>query len=276
MSQPNFYAVIPATVRYCEGLMPAAKLLYGEITALCTERGHCWASNSYFAGLYGVSEFTVSRWISLLEQHGFVRVKIDKVHGNQRFIYINDAIPLLRKSARGIAEKRKTLLTKSARPIDEKRKQSNTVSNEESITLKVRTDDEKNHDFENQKKEAPPIPARPPKELFAHSEWASNHGGFAAEIQSRFPAVPSDTDFQYYFSRCLDWSNSKPATSDDWVKIAAKFILDDQRRGELHTYQPSSHATRKSSGPSRPIIDTARISARARETARRLGYPSGE
>jgi len=70
-NQPNFYAIIPASVRYDETLMPNAKLLYGELTAMCNAEGFCWAENSYFAGLYSVSIYTISRWISQLEKGGY-------------------------------------------------------------------------------------------------------------------------------------------------------------------------------------------------------------
>ena len=62
-SQPSFYAIIPAHVRYCKELEAGAKLLYGELTALASEYGYCWASNKYLAELYEVDQRTIQRWI---------------------------------------------------------------------------------------------------------------------------------------------------------------------------------------------------------------------
>lgn len=74
----NYYAIIPANVRYDSDLPATARLLYGEITALCNERGYCWATNSYFADLYEVTNRTASSWISLLAKKGYIHVKIIK------------------------------------------------------------------------------------------------------------------------------------------------------------------------------------------------------
>lgn len=70
--QRSYYAIIPANVRHDKDLAPNAKLLYGEITALCNEKGYCWASNQYFAELYGVSVLSVKRWVNSLVTKGYV------------------------------------------------------------------------------------------------------------------------------------------------------------------------------------------------------------
>lgn len=70
--QRSYYAIIPANVRYDKDLAPNAKLLYGEITALCNEKGFCWASNQYFAELYGVSVLSIKRWVNSLVTKGYV------------------------------------------------------------------------------------------------------------------------------------------------------------------------------------------------------------
>lgn len=83
-----YYAVITAPVRYDPELSSTAKLLYGEITSLCRAKGYCWATNSHFAELYGVSESTISRLISQLEKRGHIRVETVAIAtGSERRIY---------------------------------------------------------------------------------------------------------------------------------------------------------------------------------------------
>ena len=88
--QKNYFAIIPASVRYDNNLKPISKLLYGEITALCNEKGYCWASNSYFAELYEVSNNTISSSIKQLEECGHIKCVYDKTQQNndKRRIFI--------------------------------------------------------------------------------------------------------------------------------------------------------------------------------------------
>lgn len=73
---PNYYAIIPADVRYDADLPPLAKLLYGELTALCDSRGFCWASNRYFADLFKVTETTIQNHIGSLVKRGYIRREV--------------------------------------------------------------------------------------------------------------------------------------------------------------------------------------------------------
>lgn len=81
--QKAYYAIIPANVRYDKDLVPNAKLLYGEITALCNEKGHCWASNQYFAELYNVSDRTIKNWISQLADKGYIQRSVKYREGTK-------------------------------------------------------------------------------------------------------------------------------------------------------------------------------------------------
>lgn len=74
---PSYYAIIPANVRYDERLTANAKLLYGEITALCNDKGYCWATNEYFANLYKVSKVSISGWIKNLADCGYIHIQLD-------------------------------------------------------------------------------------------------------------------------------------------------------------------------------------------------------
>ena len=70
--KPNYYAIIPAEVRYSKALTPNAKLLYAEITALCNMNGKCTASTEYFCKLYEVSRGAVQNWLKMLDDNGYI------------------------------------------------------------------------------------------------------------------------------------------------------------------------------------------------------------
>ena len=76
IEKPNFYAILPADVRYDNRLSAKEKLLYAEITALSNKEGYCWANNTYFANLYNASNRTIITCINNLVDLGYVDRKL--------------------------------------------------------------------------------------------------------------------------------------------------------------------------------------------------------
>ena len=73
--KPNYYAIIPAEIRYDNELSSSEKLFYGEITALTGKTGECWANNKYFSDLYNVTPKSVSLWLNHLQEKEYINIK---------------------------------------------------------------------------------------------------------------------------------------------------------------------------------------------------------
>ena len=112
-TKPAYYAIIPANVRYDKNLSSSEKVFYGEITALSSKTGECWASNSYFADLYQVSTATISAWVKKLSNAEYIDVlyerqgkqitkRIIKLRGGQN---IDNPIQNGQKIERGVVNK---------------------------------------------------------------------------------------------------------------------------------------------------------------------------
>jgi len=85
MDKPTYYTIIPAEVRYNKKISANEKVLYSEIFTLAQKDGTCFASNGFFADLYGVHKTTISKWISTLKEHNLIKIsynidsgKVDK------------------------------------------------------------------------------------------------------------------------------------------------------------------------------------------------------
>ena len=117
----SYYAIIPANVRYDKNLTPNAKLLYGEITALCNEKGYCWAENKYFADLYGVSLKSISVWIKSLVDKGYIQSEIIYKE-NSKEIYARQLTIAIPPYGRNLPYPQK----KSSIPMEENFKDNNT------------------------------------------------------------------------------------------------------------------------------------------------------
>mgnify|MGYP003648936012 CR=1 FL=1 len=97
MTKPNYYAIIPAEVRYSKKLTPNAKLLYAEITALCNMNGKCTASTDYFCRLYEVSRGSIQNWLKMLEDNGYITRAVKYRQGSKEIL--SRSIKLLDKGS---------------------------------------------------------------------------------------------------------------------------------------------------------------------------------
>ncbi len=124
----SYYAIIPAIVRYDKTLTANAKLLYGEITALCNEKGYCWASNNYFAELYNCTPQAISKWINQLLKSGYVSVQMIKSGESikERRIYLAVAI---NECLTGYQQKFQEVSTNDEGGYQQKFKENNTGIN---------------------------------------------------------------------------------------------------------------------------------------------------
>lgn len=87
INKPSYYAIIPAKVRYDNTLIPNAKLLYAEVTALSNMNGKCIASTQYFANLYNVSRVSIQKWLKQLEDNKHINRKVIYKDGTKQILH---------------------------------------------------------------------------------------------------------------------------------------------------------------------------------------------
>ena len=140
--KPNFFAILPATVRYDKKLKPIERIFYAEITALSNKQGHATASNSYFEKVFEVSKATASRYINNLVKLGYVRSEIQRDENKQ--IVSRKLYPLMDSNSKLTIPIDQTINTPIDQtintPIDQTSKENNTSINNTSnnnITLEA-------------------------------------------------------------------------------------------------------------------------------------------
>jgi uncharacterized phage protein (TIGR02220 family) len=231
----SYYSIIPASVRYDKELSDKAKLLYGEISALCNEQGYCWATNSYFAELYEVTRETISRLIKQLSDKNYIYLEFEI--DNSRKIYLQCSyeykheisIPLLTKKSIGIDENINSIKNNTINTIKEKE-----IYKEKEKAQRLK--DQKTFSSNNNKKERE---ITPPKEKEKDSKV-----GVAREVIAylnekagkRYSDVPSNTkiivarlneknykleDFKNVIDKKVEqWGNS---TMDQYLRPSTLF-----------------------------------------------------
>lgn len=101
---PNYYAVLPANIRYADDLSCLQKLLYAEITALSNKDGFCYASNQYFADLYKKDPTWVSKSISDMQKKWYLKLDRENSSWFVRKIFVWE-LKILKKSIKTTCRK---------------------------------------------------------------------------------------------------------------------------------------------------------------------------
>lgn len=207
----SYYAIIPANIRYDESLPPNAKLLYGEITALCNAEGYCWASNKYFADLYEVSQFTISRWINALANRGYITSQIVYKKGTKQI------------DKRYIQIRQYPIDEISNTPIDEISKDNNTSSNTTfNTTDEYISKPEKTPEKPKQKQFTPPT---------------------LEEVQAYCKERKNNVDAQkfYDFYSAADWHDSNGDKVKSWKQKVITWEGNRGKSNKAHQAQGSGN-----------------------------------
>lgn len=235
----SYYAIIPANIRYDTRLKANAKLLYGEITALCNEKGFCWASNDYFSDLYGVNKETISRWISELIKYEYITREIVYKEGSSqilnRYLRINQ-YPIDEKDNRYPQKRQYPIDEKINTPIDEKVKDNNTSINNTNNT-NVHSVKKLRDDFEKLWKL---YPRKKGKEAaFKHYKKAIKSGSSNKEIQEGILEYQKEIKFnqitEEYIKHGSTWFSNRGwedeyTYSNNNTKSISDEIAESQRR----------------------------------------------
>lgn len=163
INKPSYYTVMPAVVRYDNRLKANEKILYSEIVTLASKNGYCYANNRYFANLYKVDKYTVSKWIANLKKFEYIDTDIvykndyRTVEERRIFLILNEEITNtgIDEIVDTIDEKDNTLSDNPPipyglnhqLPMDEITKDNITSINKTSINKRYSRVDGKNEEF---------------------------------------------------------------------------------------------------------------------------------
>ena len=84
----TIYAIIEEKVYKTKELSFLDKLIFERITALCHTNRKCYATNSYFANMYGVKNNAITVAIRKLKKLNLIKVSYEKDNPNKSKRYI--------------------------------------------------------------------------------------------------------------------------------------------------------------------------------------------
>ena len=79
------YSKIPLSIKNNTKLSSNAKLLYGDIQLLCYKNGYCFATNKHLGSMLSVTDRTISRLLSELENNNCIKIEYSR---KERKIYL--------------------------------------------------------------------------------------------------------------------------------------------------------------------------------------------
>lgn len=90
----TIYSIVNKSVLKDKTFSSLDKLILLNITALCCKSGKCFATNRYFAEIFGVSKNTISTSINKLVRNNILISMIDKTQINisKRYLFLHDNV----------------------------------------------------------------------------------------------------------------------------------------------------------------------------------------
>ena len=142
----GYYCIIPADVLDDERIPDGAKLLYGEITALCSEKGFCFASNDYLASRRKKRKWTIISWINTLVECGYLKRELcynaESKEVKERRLYLRDTFfTPYEKSDEGSVKNQTTSCENSNEGSVKNQTDNNTINNTVNNTVNKYTAD---------------------------------------------------------------------------------------------------------------------------------------
>ena len=204
MANPNYYALIPASIRYDKDLSPSEKLFFAEITALTNMNGKCFASNSYFASLYGVANSTISLWVGNLAKRGHIDVDYiyDGKQITKRYISITNPMGLHQFTAEigsqesdGVVRKSEGGSQKIGGGYSENPKDNNTLT--ESNTTFTKSNTKTRSVYSDDFEKAWELYERKGSKKDAYKQWMKVSDDDKLKIVEAIPKYVLSAEYQY-------------------------------------------------------------------------------
>lgn len=158
---------------------------------------------------------------------------------------------------------------------------NNHTSNNNTLLTLLPVENE-NFQIEDQKKELPPVPPPPPQKntnlTFIESPvFRAGEAAFESALVAAGAAA--DTDFSYYWRRCIEWrpTSGNAAVSADWLRVASHFITTDKNPRKIAQQQHEQQQQQQTTNTAkRRIVGSVDIDAVMARTQRMLDRRMGK